>query len=603
MAEVTSINYIFELDIGRLNSFWVNYEPFIWYLNLDDVYPLISTFLPNHGDFGIENIGSVLEDSEPLQGYASLASLSTYSGSFYFDGSTKTLYIRCNDDEKPTTHRIFIGQVYGASKHPEVFNGVYYAPILRNVGALTQSKDPLYFGKIKFNNFNVTLDNLDGTFDRLAEDFDVFGNRGRLYVGFDQCPRGEYSLLFSGFIGGMKINSESLQVNVQDERRKFSRTLPDKVFDVSTYPDIKESNINKPIPIAYGEIRNAPIMCVNESESPSPSSFNFVICDTTYNAISSIDTVYVNGSSVTPSSTDLTAGTLVLSSGDYSPGDEVTIDFIGAEDIGGNEISNGLYVIRDLLNHYYGLPYNNTIYNAGEWNLAELNAPDIGLYIDSNNNIFNIIEQIANSLQTDIFYHSDGRLTSVKYESGKEAIQTIKDHEFLELPIVEYDPTEVTTSTTIYYDKDLQEDEYRIYVDKSQEDTLFLNYKTYINKEVETLLVNESDAESFSDTFLEITSVVKKVVTFTVPLTVVCGRGITDFLNVPLIRRSGEMIGTAKCEIINISRNLMSATAELSCRIIEILEEPTYQEAKLWGEDVWNGTTWSTGIAGGDYGL
>jgi hypothetical protein len=590
---------LFELDIGLLWKFWTNYNSFTWYMNVDGNYPSLPVFTPTHGDIGVENIGSVLEDSQPLTRYTTIAGVVANAGSFYFDIATKNLYIHCSDDNKPATHIMFIGVVYGFSYSAEYFNDIYYEPRLEDVSAISTSKDPLYFGKFRFNSFNVKITNNDGAYDLLGEDFDVFGNRGRVYFGYEDIPYEEYKLLSSGFVQNINITDLNITITLQDERRRFSRSLPSNVFDTTTYPDIKSTNANKVIPLAFGTIVNAPVICTNE-DAGLPVTYSFKLCDTEFHEIKSIDTVYVNGVVVVPNSTDTTTAifTITSASGDYTAGDDVTCDFVGYIDDEGAEIENGLTVVRYLLEDYYGLTYNNTIYNQGEWNLATLQTFDIGIFITNGNEIFSIIEEIANTIQADIFYQPDGRLTAIKYNPGKASIQSLSRSELLTVPSVDYDPTEVTTSTTISHTKDWAEDTYLILSDKTQESTLFLIHKTYINKAVETLLTSAVDAQTYSDTLLDISGVVKKIVSFSVDISTLINRNITDFIDVPIVRQTTDMIGDAKCEIITLTHNLNTMESSVECRIVEIYEEIIYQDCITWDGDVWDGDFWGDGIAG-----
>ncbi|KKK52228.1 hypothetical protein LCGC14_3107030, partial [marine sediment metagenome] len=132
----------------------------------------------------------------------------------------------------------------------------------------------------------------------------------------------------------ININEDTFSIEIVDKRKQLSRTLPKNVYDATTYPNIKDTNVGEPIPLGYGTILNAPAVCLNEKEATATFTFKLVdVADHVY-GINSIDTVYVENDPdiltvVTPSSTDLLNGEFVLTAGVYSTSTTVTADFKG----------------------------------------------------------------------------------------------------------------------------------------------------------------------------------------------------------------------------------------------------------------------------------
>lgn len=584
---------LLELDIGREWAQWFNRYAGTWYVNFDLLYPLIdSAFLAGAVGLEITRIGSVKVDGVSLSPVTGAVDVQINDSSFYFHDGSKTLYVHCPGGDEPRIHRMVIGEAYGictqaaAENNGGVYNGFAYEPRLKSAPSISKRKDPLFFGKVAFTGGEVVIANEDGAFDLFGEDNDVFGNAARLLMGFDDLPYSEFRPIFSGYMDRIIVGRTEMRVAIQDLREQLSRELPPNVFDATTYPNIKDANVGKPIPLGYGTMRNAPVVCTNEDEAGPPLTFTFKLCDVADHAygIKAIDAVYVNGVAKTPSASSLTAGTFSLATADYDPGDEVTCDWRGFVDPDGNLISNALDVLVDLLTTYYPISFNDNYFDMARWETA--GTPDIGLFIGKSRKLIEVVEDICATVQGIFVVMDDGRFAHRIYSEHAPVRQTFDVHDLLEVPTVEYDPTEVLTSVRVGYNRDWSADEFYEYVDRNQEDAIFQRFKTYRTKAFETLLVDQAAAADFSEKILALSGDVKR--TFELKTkTQAIERELGDIIECPVSRANGAFLGDVRAEVIGVDRDATGAVVSLECRLIERLAATEWVEAPYVGDELY----------------
>jgi len=586
-----------ELDIGQQQSVWFNYSAFTWYVDFDAVYDTIAPeFLGGVSAQDIDSVGSVSSDAAALRAAYSVAAVQAEENTFYWDPGSRRVYIHLVNGDEPSLHRIVLGVVYGVANHGGVYGGTLYESRLLSAPRIGKSRDPLFWGRIRFAGGTVSIDNADGHFDSMAEEQDVFGNSARILLGFDQEDRAEFRTLYTGTIGAIRIGTDTLEVDIVDPRRYLASRVPDQVFRVADYPNLKSSNEGKSIPIGYGALRNVPAVCTNEEESPAPAAYSFKLFDMSHHAaMHEITTVYVEGAAKAPASTDLSEAGFTLAAADYSPGQKVTVDCQGYENGDGNLIENALDVIADILEQWLEIPYSATAYDQGAWAAARLLAPDIGYYGDRPTEVSEIIEDIAATSRGLFLVDRLGRFSFRIPNEASYPVQEIQGHELLEAPAVEYEPEETLGVVQVGYSRDWSSGEYLYLRDDSLRAQVLERYKIAPEKTFETLLQDAAAAQAFAEALLVSGGKVARQVSARLKLSG-SQRELGDIIQVALTRRAGDaFIGTMKAEVIGVSYDLIAAEQELRLRVIEILPPPgAYVEGEFYGDSFYGDSTYGT---------
>ena len=357
-------------------------------------------------------------------------------------------------------------------------------------------------------------------------------------------------------------------MRIADNRKKLSRTLPTRTFEKATYANLHANDVGKPIPLAYGECYHYPVVCTNKAQAAS-TAFTFQICDVTEHTsgIESIDTVYIDGKSVTVKTKDTTTAQFILDVGVYSPtsaqsGAEVLCDFSGYLNGAGALDDNALDVVEDLMNTYLSIPYTTAYYDTTVWAASKGSALNVGFAIDKETKVIDIIEKIALSTFGSFIIKDDGLFTFKIFNSGTTATDTIYKEEYLEPPSIQFNDNEYLTSCSVGY-----KNNHAWYDNKDDESTIYQKYGKYQAKEFETFLTSTSEANSLSDSIMDYMQDIKGIANIKTSIQNIT-LDIGDVVNFELDRVNQDWMGETKVEIVDIQKNLLEGTVELAGRII-----------------------------------
>ena len=589
---------LFEIDVGRIQEFFTNYSAGVWYVNFDAVYPDIdATLLAGVSTQDIALVGSVAWDGVQLSSVGSVTAVEATEGTFHF--AAPELYVRGPSSNSPTSHSVLIGVALTVANYARVFNNQVYEPRVRSVPSLTRSRDPVFFGKVSFDSGTVTIDNTDGEFDGYGELNNVFGSAARLRLGFDDSPFEEYRVVYKGFVENLVIGRDVMQVLVQDERKKLQRSVGTSTFNLTDHPNIDPDNLGRAIPLAYGVVRNIPCVVTNELEGGTPA-WTVQLCDPIH-SIDAVTAIYVNGVAVTPDSTNLATATATLANGDFAAGQTVTADITGYETSGGDVIDNALDIIKDLLSTYFAdITYGGTSFDTVAWENATAVVDDVALFVDEATPVISLVEQISQSVFGSFLVTDDGRFSYAVFQDPGSSGTTLRVRELLDWSPVDYDPSEVLTSTEIAYHRSWADRKFRRLRDVSQEATLVDVVPIRREGVFETLLTNGGDAQSFSDTVLDLQGDVRPTTTVTTKLVVpALDVEVGDFVNVQLDRNAalisalgGDVpnqstgMGFFFCEVLGRTLNLSAMEVQLELRLIRSIADPA--PVPITSEELYN---------------
>lgn len=538
----------------------------------------------NTTEKSIESL-TVIENDIPTDYTAadSIADCVAQNASFYFNSTTQQLYVHF-DDYTPYWLYDFIdiGVVAGYSNNGVNTGTSYYPPRLITDGLTVEyEKDPLYAGLIKFKEYTFSLRNGDHELDDLASQ-DLYGNATRIKVGSETDDYADFKTLFEGRVSSVpEIRFDEVTVDAQDKRKFLSRGIPTSRFNQTDYPNLPDDFVGENIPIAFGDLRGVPLVPIN--------TYQFKICDPLtdeYGGITSIDSVYVDGVEVTPDSQSLTDCTVTIDSADADRefSKKVTADITGYSD-GSGLIDNGLYVLRKLLRIYGGVQYLASNYNTTEYDSYEATANDIALFVEDED-LSDVIEHIALSMFGIFYVQPDGKYSFKKTDEDRASAQTISEDDIISEPYAEYDEENFLTSVKIKYNKKQDANTYQRFVYDDLQDTIFLQYRQYREKEYETALTNSTDAEEMAVEVMDISKQIPTYFPLTVPYETYKGLVILDNVQTAIKR---TVLGTKN--IITTDGYLTAEdgdilTTESGDRLVitETESEPAYVKEDWYGD-------------------
>ena len=580
---------LFEIDLPvageNANDVLLNYEAGIWFNTL---HPGVIYVTGSDGQVGyyanqsvddLKDVSSVKVGIVDYLKVSGMEELREQKEAFYYDRPTTKLYIHFTGTEQPLDKRVVIGVFFGfcdqVSSTGCYYGNSYYEPRIKSIPSINKSKDRMFFGLMQYTGGSVTLDNSDGYFNNFGQ-LNAFRQKAVIRFGYDGLDYDDFRVVFTGYVEKYSYDFGKFTVNLQDLRKLLSRKIPTGYLKKADYPYLADDDVDKVKPIAYGVIRNARCICLNPEQGGA--SYTFLLADTTYNAITSIEAVYIDGGATTLYTADLTAGTITLASAYVSDNlSDVTADFTVSP-------SNSLQAARDIIANYAGVSFISTNYNIREWNRAQAKARAIGLYIGEAIEISKAIEYCCVASDAVFIVQDDGKYTARIYNADRTPAKTIYSDEWIGEPAVSIDESEILSSVVKKYSKNWDANTFRSYLNDDYEDEVSTQYKSYQQESIETLLTNENDAAAKSESIMalskEITDQVKrKVKTQHIDLEVM------DFIIAAPKTRYGKTEQWGYYEILGINKNLSKAEIELTMRFVATYTPPAesdYAQGYLW---------------------
>ena len=567
---------LFEIDKPLDRDMLINFEAGIWYWKMVNT---VETVTDNRGVTGYYqyqnetkyNINSLVVNNIAYTKVASLEELRITDSSFFYNTSEFNLYIHFEDFEPMLDKEVNPGNSLGYSKLPNerakpYYGGSFYEPLLMSAPKVDKSIDPLFFGLLKYGTLSVELINSEGQFDDWRSR-DLYGQPARMKVGDVDDDYDDFLTVFEGFVEDDSRTFDSFKVKVEDPRKRLTQPIATNKLTLTDWPDLSDSNENKVKPVCYGKIFNAESICLNEEEI-SPTYRTFLICDTEYNAVSSLDNIYVDGTLTAITGTaDLTAGTFTMTLASVSGNEgDVTIDFTATSTY------DGVTIVKDLMLNYDGKPFIASLWDTTEVNAAS--ARNTGLYIDSGSKkLSEGIEDVCKDCDLRFFNKNDGRYTIRVYDANRTPnTREIQDHEYMNNPSIANNGSEFLSSVIINYQKNQKDDEYLIYENANYKDEVFDRYKKYKTTDYDTMLPTLTDAQDKSETIMNISKNVQDIVKRSANWD---NYGIepSDFIICSPATRESEDSVRGIYEVMKISNDLKSFTLGLSLRYVKAADD------------------------------
>ena len=561
---------LFEYGVPVTIPYMLNYCPGVWKFCLT---PGVITFTDDNGnacDYSYNNttvyqVSNLKVDNTIYTLQSSIADLLTYDESYYYDSATKYIYISFYNWDKPLDKELYIGAIYGFSKGATdcYYRNIYYDPRLLNGITIKKSKDPLFYGILKYASAKVNLINSDGEYDNFG-DLNLFRAYARLLCGENGTEYTDFKPVFTGLIGNYTYNHERLSVSLDDPRSGLGVTIPTNKYTKSAYSYLSDDDVDKFKPIAYGAVYDAPCICLNGAQTTATYTFHFM--DTSIYNATALTTVYIDGVAVSPTpSPSLSAGTFTLTSSqvDETTRYKVTADFTGAN------IVNGVEIIKDVMANYASTDYVSDNYDLTEMAAAVTASRDTSFYASKEIKTNKALEQICIDIDALFFVKDNGRYTVRIYDASRASSATILKDDWTNAPEIENNTDEFLSSVTIKYHHKQNSNSFRTYVNTVYEQDVYDMYKSKQGeKEINTNLTSLTDAQEKSETIMaaskQIYDIVKRSVNFSF-----YELEIMDFITCDPYARRTATEAPAIWEVIGIDKNLDNWDISLTLRYIK----------------------------------
>lgn len=427
------------------------------------------------------------------------------SESWHWDYATQVLTVHFGQDVSVIHDTLLYGEADGYSDDNVVYiDGIEYLPLIEQTPEIAAQQDIVDYELLASVVGSITLRNQinrqtgQGYLDFLISE-NVYGNAVNLYTVPDtggDLTRADMTQRIGAVVDDYDISQRSVTIRFKDKRQSQSQVIPTDIFTIADYPDIDDQTANTVIPLMYGVCREVPATCTNSTTSSGAVAFRAAL------SLTSIGTVYVQENDVwtvvTPASTSLATGEFTLSEADGrdTSGNVLPCKLVDAEGI---SVASATDIIVDMNQRYLGLNFNSSHYDTTEWAAEETALSAVGLFIDSETEIPTVIRDLQNGSNVGFRYEikPDGRRTIRIDDETRTPVLHIPN-----LAIRNRDEIPVSTDSELLiaelrvkYGKSYESGRFLSIKDTSMGDTVEAAYRQRPYKEIETLLVSESDAE------------------------------------------------------------------------------------------------------------
>lgn len=356
--------FLAEITAGQHLVFWTLNSGSTWYA---------STTL---------NVVGVEENGVALTARASIALVDANPGSYFHDSVTDRVYVHCTAGASPYDKTLQAQVKFYFANHPKIFNDIYYEPRLLSVPALSLRVERKFTGVGQIAGGSLTLDNHDGFFDDLV-DLQWDAGLAAVYFGADRpglstMAFGDYGLIGSWRMSNWNKTNEKFTLTLLERKSSILKKIPTTVYSRADYPNLRESDKGKYVPLAYGTVKDVTPVCINVSTR------RFKVAG---HAITGFDAVRVKNESTGAwdvkgfATVDLANGEFTMSGSDWVDGNEIAVDFRGKPN-GSVVMDNASDVVKDILTVVLGEPSANL--NASSFTAAK-NRLDGGVVFNSVN--------------------------------------------------------------------------------------------------------------------------------------------------------------------------------------------------------------------------
>lgn len=590
---------LFQLAFKATQTEWITDSGGIWFIPFREVYSGIDSDLleelteKSYLDilsvtYNNMDLTEVLSYTDTIDGRATALSV---EASYIWDNVNKNLYIRLENYDDPRIYTIYIGIAIHISDqtYDDTVNRLPYREDIIGYPDLAEEKDPLFFQKISYDEFSVTLNNASLHYDYMINN-KVFGQVGQYYWGEQDALFSAFDKIKEAKVKSYQYKSDKMLLRLIDSRAALSRSVPVNALTVASYPDLSDDYIGAFKPLVYGQVRD--MKCIPLDDGATQTNYTFLIADTEYHNIKSSGyTIYMDGTNKTSEVINFSAanGTFQLPAAHYDIGKDVTFTGGGFVDGSSIVIENPLDIIIDLMTNYLGIAYTSNTFNTTEWEETEALLYNAAIAIQESMTIMNIIEILCSGTGVGFLLERDGMFTARYYDPDLDPCLTIHENQWLETPDIVSDESEILSSVTVKYNQAINSGNWSKYTDDSQEADVYDQFNIRRNRVFETNYSTAAGAQAFAESIMNRSNDVQTIVLGSisdkyVDLTVVkVGKIAQIEINRQTDTGYSEWIGKINCEIIGVYPDLENRKVDIKFRKITDIDDFVLNRFRITG--------------------
>ncbi len=495
--------------------------------------------------------------------------------SLFWDAGQQLLFFHMTHATYPDESNIFFsfGGVFNDTD-VILIDGISCLPLVRSIPSFSQKADLVSYPKIALMSGNIEFDNTNNSMSQFMDE-DIFGNK----VDTFYLQPGQIDYLSSDLQAIGAFYTEDYEwtlgrfiLQVQDKRKALQNSL------------LTQSNPDGAlIPILYGTPYIAKCLPVTLDSETGPVTFR--IATELFDDIGDIQTLQdEKWVTVTPTSVDLTTGSFTLSNADSRNGGSADGGVFKCRSLQPQSRptrihatlgDNAVYVIVDLLCQFLGIQFVDDFFDIVEIDSTAAVCGLVGVIFDEQITLLDAIAKIQNGCLVGLRFEvtTDGRFTirvddNSRTSSGYVPWQKIKDNLTLR---VFSESINLASSITVKYNKDYNDNIFIL--EKSSdvtEQAVFDRYGVRKDKDIQTVLTNQTDAEARAAYQIDRQKAIMLQVEISLHGSEYYYLRIYDILYIELQPEGNrQYFGTWKCKIMSISPDFKGLSNKITALLIE----------------------------------
>lgn len=596
---------IAQLSITDILSESYNLEPFV-YASRPGAFTTAATFPAIFG-WTVRQSSTPISTIEflrkPVTKYAEQANYNDVvatEASWYFDSAAQIFYFHVEHDVSPLYDEFSQGLSYSyCSDRPIDIDGIPFNSLVKSVPDISQDQDITNYSVPSLINGTVELDNTEGLLDFVI-DVDIYGNQINIFYlddspTIDSYDSSELVPLATLAVDDYDFTLSSLLIRVKDLREAGGSVLPIDLFSKDDYADLSDDLVGSPIPLAYGDIREIPLICTNGAATSGVVTYRAASIMTDFG------TVKVKSgdvwSAVTPTASDLSTGELTLAEADARDG--TTPLEAKLVDCSGIANTYATDVIEDLNYRAQGTLYLTSNYDTAEWEIERASLDPIGFYIGEQKKLYEIIADIQNGANVGFRYEINASgLRTIRIDSETRAPVRHVPNLFLEgrdKLAVSTDAEPLAGTVRVAYARSYVDDSTYKIVDDSEADTVLSMYRKSSIADLEVLSTASASASERGTQYIDRFAMIRPIFIDTILGSENLARRIFDILTVEITPsdfvdvdggtiEGREYFGNKLIKLISVAPDLTNRKTAISGIIIGDAEFATQLLVETGGD-------------------
>jgi len=218
------------------------------------------------------HVDDVLENGASLVEQVSIVDAESNAGSFYWDQAAGLVYVHCTGDVLPSGMTIQAIVSFAFSTEGRVYNDRYYDPRIVSFPSLSMRVERVFGDPGQLGSGAMVYSNRDGFFDLLSS---LQWDAGRIvlkmgiddpYPPYAQAAYAEFDTVGTWIVNEWSKSDAEFTVEFEEVKAATKVKVPTDHFTREEFPFMREEDVGKVKPIAYGQIFDVAPICVHVSE-------------------------------------------------------------------------------------------------------------------------------------------------------------------------------------------------------------------------------------------------------------------------------------------------------------------------------------------------